>query len=388
MYAVKNFDLNNNDSIFKIFSYLKESNFAKFKNNYSGQKISLYGFGDMGNLAASFFENEKLNLYRIIDKKFTNHKKEFNGKMVIFSNPSEIKNSEDELCLISIVNYSYSTILNDLPENKFNKILPFYDFVEGLNTNYPITNGWITGELKNEDWEKLKFIIENFSDKKSKANFLQFLAWRYSRDEYFIHPFKIRNNRYFPSFISNLKKEDHIYVDVGAHHGYTFKNFLRKFNKQIVKSVLFEPDTKNLQTLKRKCEQEFINLNVTVLNEALSSQKKVTNFFEGYNYLSKISKRGLKTKSVYNLDSFDLKPSMLKIHVEGEEFNILKGSISTIDSYRPIIFITTYHNVDGLIKIPLHLINTLKNYKIYFRLHGWFGCSAVIYCIPIERYIG
>ena len=79
---------------------------------------------------------------------------------------------------------------------------------------------------------------------------------------------------------------------------------------------------------------------------------------------------------------------MLKIHVEGEEFNILKGSISTIDSYRPIIFITTYHNIDGLIKIPLHLINTLKNYKIYFRLHGWFGCSAVIYCIPIERYIG
>ena len=73
----------------------------------------------------------------------------------------------------SIVNvYSYSSILNDLPENKFNKILPFYDFVEGLNTNYPIRNGWITGELKNEDWEKLKFIIENFSDKKSKAKAL------------------------------------------------------------------------------------------------------------------------------------------------------------------------------------------------------------------------
>ena len=45
MYAVKNFNLNN-DSIFKIFSYLKGSNFAKFKNNYSGQKIALYGFGE------------------------------------------------------------------------------------------------------------------------------------------------------------------------------------------------------------------------------------------------------------------------------------------------------------------------------------------------------
>ena len=39
MYAVKNFDLNNNDSIFKIFSYLKGSNFAKFNNNYSDKRL-------------------------------------------------------------------------------------------------------------------------------------------------------------------------------------------------------------------------------------------------------------------------------------------------------------------------------------------------------------
>lgn len=386
MYAVKNFDLNNNDSIFKIFSYLKESNFAKIKNYYSGQKLSLYGFGDMGNLAASFFENEKLNLHRIIDKKFTNQKKEFNGKMVIFSNPSEIKNFEDELCLISIVNYSFSSILKNLPKNKFNKILPFYDFVESLHTNHPITNGWLTGKLKDEDWRKINFIIENFSDDKSKANFLQFLAWRYSRDEFFISPYKVINNRYFPSFMNRIKKANHIYVDVGAHHGVTFKKTLSFFGYQIKKSFLFEPDLINLQTLKKNCLNNFSNNDVSIINQALSFKAKVEKFYEGYNYLSKISKNGGKFQKTSTLDSFGLKPSILKIHVEGEELSVLKGAIETITSSRPIIFVTTYHNIDGISKIPLFLLDKLKKYNFYFRVHSWFGCGAVIYCIPNERF--
>ena len=39
------------------------------------------------------------------------------------------------------------------------------------------------------------------------------------------------------------------------------KNFFVNLIIKIVKSVLFEPDIKNLQILNIKCEKEFINLN-------------------------------------------------------------------------------------------------------------------------------
>ena len=48
--------------------------------------------------------------------------------------------------------------------------------------------------------------------------------------------------------------------------------------------------------------------------------------------------KGLITLS-QSIDSLKMKPSVIKIHTEGEELNVLKGSIKTINLHNPLLMI-------------------------------------------------
>jgi hypothetical protein len=48
--------------------------------------------------------------------------------------------------------------------------------------------------------------------------------------------------------------------------------------------------------------------------------------------------------------------------------------------------VTTYHDRDGLWKIPAWLLDTLPDYRLLMRGHGWCGTGTVVYCIPAERW--
>ena len=92
------------------------------------------------------------------------------------------------------------------------------------------------------------------------------------------------------------------------------------------------------------------NDKVTILKKVISNKKKKLKFHEGLYHISKISKKGLITLS-QSIDSLKMKPSVIKIHTEGEELNVLKGSIKTINLHNPLLMINIYHNSDGIIKI-------------------------------------
>ena len=73
------------------------------------------------------------------------------------------------------------------------------------------------------------------------------------------------------------------------------------------------------------------------------------------------------------------------MHLEGEEFNALKGSIKTLQICRPIVAVTLYHSKDGAWDIPLFLTNNLPDYNFHIRCHAYAGTGVVMYAIPKER---
>jgi hypothetical protein len=85
------------------------------------------------------------------------------------------------------------------------------------------------------------------------------------------------------------------------------------------------------------------------------------------------------------LDALGLSPTFLKLHLEGAELLALKGARETLLSCRPIVAATVYHNADGLWKTPLWMMQTLPDYRFFFRAHSWCGTGAVVYAIPSER---
>jgi hypothetical protein len=85
------------------------------------------------------------------------------------------------------------------------------------------------------------------------------------------------------------------------------------------------------------------------------------------------------------VDDLELHPTLIKLHVEGAELDLLRGARRTLERQRPIVMATSYHNDDGISRLPIWLHEQLPGYRLHFRMHGWCGTGAVIYAIPAER---
>jgi len=126
----------------------------------------------------------------------------------------------------------------------------------------------------------------------------------------------------------NIVKEGDVIYDIGAHVGYfTLLFSVLVGNKG--KVVAFEPNKKNLEILKRHLKINRCK-NVIVVDKAVSDKTGITFFDTGDgSWTGKISLTGEYEVEVVKLDDFiskNLIPSVIKIDVEGEELNVLRGA--------------------------------------------------------------
>jgi len=82
---------------------------------------------------------------------------------------------------------------------------------------------------------------------------------------------------------------------------------------------------------------------------------------------------------VRTLDSFKLKPSLLKIDTEGDEFSVLQGAIETLNG-RPRVLVET-HSPESLIKTRDNLeahgysIREFKRKNRFNQMQSWLFCN-------------
>jgi len=143
-------------------------------------------------------------------------------------------------------------------------------------------------------------------------------------------------------------ERDWIVYDIGTAEGYQAKIWSQK----VKYVVIFEPDYDFYSTLLKTFENEIKCNKVKILNIGVSNKKKEIRF----------------RNQTYKFDSLDNiilefnlpKPNYLKVDIEGEEMNFLKGSKTTLESKCvDLIEITTYHRPNDYIEIP----NYLNNYR-------------------------
>ncbi len=77
----------------------------------------------------------------------------------------------------------------------------------------------------------------------------------------------------------------------------------------------------------------------------------------------------------------------IKIDVEGEGMNVIKGAINTIKQQRPVMAIAVYHNSEELFGIKPFLESKLKNYVYEFQFqyfHPYDFNELILFCYPKE----
>lgn len=72
----------------------------------------------------------------------------------------------------------------------------------------------------------------------------------------------------------------------------------------------------------------------------------------------------------------------MKLDVEGEELNTLKGAFDFIYLYKPFISVCIYHKPVDLWEIPLFIHENFPHYKLYLRHHSKGKFETILYAVP------
>ncbi|MCL4415648.1 MAG: FkbM family methyltransferase [Actinobacteria bacterium] len=147
--------------------------------------------------------------------------------------------------------------------------------------------------------------------------------------------------------VKYIKKGDYV-IDIGANKGTYAYSMSKAVGKEGV-VYSFEPNPVMVTQLRKNLKQ----LNVVIENLAVSSTTEDKTFYrhtkdcgptsslEFFDVLDKDGELEKTTVKCVTLDSFckmhNLSPNLIKIDVEGHEFNVIKGAESIIRNRRPYI---------------------------------------------------
>lgn len=181
--------------------------------------------------------------------------------------------------------------------------------------------------------------------------------------------------------------ENEVYFDCGAAHGDTYQGFISAVKNKYDKIVLFEPaesvyiDLKNVvgsdsRVLCMKCGVSDKDDDVFVEE---SSELGGINI----NETSKESKgEHIKLRSIDSVSSeFSLKPTFIKMDIEGAELDALKGAENVIKAFKPKLAICIYHKNEDIIDIPNYIQKLDSSYKMYVRHFDCSSSELVLFCV-------
>ena len=145
-------------------------------------------------------------------------------------------------------------------------------------------------------------------------------------------------------FCESIQSGDTV-LDVGAAAGY-YTLLTSGLVGKPGRVVAFEPDNRNAKYLRNHVAANHIE-NVTVHQSAVGARDETARFAFGTGSgTGRLSEDGSVSVQVCSLDSVvaseRCQPSHIKIDVEGAEIAVIDGAQSTLQEFRPVIFLSTH----------------------------------------------
>jgi FkbM family methyltransferase len=350
--------------------------------------LILYGAGQLGRMAAELFKRLGIPILYAVDRACGKGDQLLDDVPVI--RPEATDRIDRETCLLAvcIVTVPYEPIRDELAAMGWRHIFPVYDVLAAYRDRLPLSNGWFAERLNDQEINQIETVLAGWDDDWSRAAHLQFLAWRLHRLEWKFDRAPVRtDDRYFIDPVRRALGRREYFLDAGAHHGEVIQRWLTLVQNQCEGVMAVEADRDNVAHLSRwaatlpRTIRERISIRACVLAEERGEKR----YSHGWGFSSRIDPHAAESVCALRLDDLDFPLTFGKIHVEGGELDVLRGGVEAMRRYRPILAVTTYHNSDGLWRIPQFLMETLSDYRYLMRLHGWCGTGSVLYAIPNER---
>ena len=234
-----------------------------------------------------------------------------------------------------------------------------------------------------EEAEKVNLIYDMLEDDKSKQTYQSMVEnMRLGRcvDFSLAEP-----NQYFGNDIIPILSSQEVFVDAGVCQGEEIDRALAMSPDISVHA--FEPDTASFRRLQEKY-QSFGN--IALHPQALWHKHEYMSFSS--NSLPSASRVTENERTAINRESSveciplddalrGNRVSLLKMDIEGAEYNALQGAEGIIKEWHPKLAICIYHNLEDYVRIPLLLYSMVTGYRFFFRQHSVTSGESVLYAL-------
>ena len=317
-------------------------------------------------------------------EKLLKENEELKERIKFISNQRRIQNNAGSFCDWEYVDYFYrddfgeklEEMLKGLPEESQNFFK--FAFLRSIAVNF-IKRDTLFNNFEVKEQKRFSdFELEHMSENK-------ILDYEFVDNNFNLHCFA--NDPFNDD--DKVFLEDKDIIDAGAYTGDS-SIFLSNLTSRNVYS--FEPFSGSYEKLVQNIKLNNIANIIPVQSSLSDKDGEMELYLAGDNYqgiTSNSNRRNYNqsfTVQSRTIDSYvkenNLKVGLIKVDVEGEERNLLKGAINTIKTQKPILFLSIYHSVNDFFEIKPWIDNLNLGYEfILSKEQPWtFIADTILEC--------
>lgn len=284
---------------------------------------------------------------------------------------SEIEECVDEFVIVLAFACGYESLLARVQDIAKKHIL--------IAPDVPVIGGGLfTKDYFCDNFSKIEQVYSILADDISKQVYINTIAYKITGNIDFICDISTTPNEAYNNIIRPGIEE--VFLDLGAYNGDTVLEFIEHTKGCYKQIIALEPDKRNF----RKLNENTIGLsNITSMNVAGWIKDETLIFSNSTGRQSMIAKKGVEI-SARSVDSIlnGKKATFIKYDVEGAENEAIRGSINTIESFKPKIKVALYHRNEDIFSLPLLVNEINSDYKLYIRKFPYIPAWEVnMFCI-------
>lgn len=227
---------------------------------------------------------------------------------------------------------------------------------------------------------------EMWADDNSRATYLNNIRLRALGDRSWF-PRPVPEESYFLDDVFQVTPSD-VFLDCGAFDGDTIRNLLHRQTEWAgIEAV--EADPISCARLRNYVETLAPPMRDRIHAHAcaIGATEGKVRFAETGKDGSAMTDTGGTVVDLMPIDTlFANTPiSIVKMDIEGAEFDGLTGARHVIERDHPILAICAYHRQDDIWKLPVAMRALNPEYRLYLRTHGGDGIQTVVYAVPAHR---
>lgn len=340
--------------------------------------VLIYGAGNAGRSVCQFLEQQGITVSCFIDQRHSDGQTLLGKSVLSIERAHTIYGSSIEV-LVAIHNrgVNMSPLLAGLSAAGFAHIFTMFDFVNQFPQE-PTFRFFLSSasSLAGEGVAAQTF-LGLLEDEKSQQIYRDLIQFRTTGDYKFC-PLPESENQYAPNDVPRWSSQLRL-IDCGAYNGDSILMF-KKYGYELESVIAFEPDLANYNLLIENMQGQA----GVFLPCGVSSHAKTVRFSAGDGEASRATELGGISVQMLSIDSAfpGWAPNLIKLDVEGGEFDALLGAKKTIEMYRPGLAISAYHLPSDLWRLGLLIESMQLNYRFYLRSHAYSSFDTVLYAIP------